>query len=181
MKTFQYPLYVVLLAIGSLFIQCAKDDDTPELINQEEEINRVTFDVTADNNTTTYTWEEGASNFSLPLKANKTYEVAVSFFNATDVSAVEPINPEVIEEADEHQVFYENSSSFIAIASVSTDNKDSSGNPLGLKTAWTTSATGEALVRLYLIHEPTTKSGASRADFEGETDVQIDINVAVTE
>jgi len=34
---------------------------------------------------------------------------------------------------------------------------------------------------LYLIHEPSTKSGASRADFGGETDVQIDINVAVTE
>jgi hypothetical protein len=181
MKTFKYPLFGALLAIGLLFTQCSKDDDTPEPVNEEEVINRVTFDVTADGSTTTYTWEEGATSFSLPLKANKAYEVAVSFFNATDPADVEAINPEVIEEADEHQVFYENSSSVVAIASVSSDNKDSAGNPLGLKTAWTTTAAGEAVVRLYLIHEPSTKSGASRADFGGETDVQIDINVAVTE
>ena len=118
MKTFKYPLFGALLAIGLLFTQCSKDDDTPEPVNEEEVINRVTFDVTADGSTTTYTWEEGATSFSLPLKANKAYEVAVSFFNATDPADVEAINPEVIEEADEHQVFYENSSSFVAIASV---------------------------------------------------------------
>ena len=45
----------------------------------------------------------------------------------------------------------------------------------------TTSAAGDAVVRLFLIHEPTTKSGNSRTDFGGETDVQVDLNVAVSE
>jgi len=93
---------------------------------------------------------------------------------------VEEINPEVIEEADEHQVFFENSSSIVTISSSSADNQDSAGNPLGLKTTWTTAGVGNAVVRLFLIHEPSTKTGTSRADFGGETDVQVDINVAVS-
>ena len=186
-KTLKMRIYTnlnlaLLLGLSFFLLQCSNDDDdTPELINEEEEINRVTFDVTANNSTTTYTWEDGDASLSIPLSSNSTYEVAVSFFNATDPTDVEEINPEVIEEADEHHVFYDNSGSVLAITSANSDNQDSAGNPLGLKTTWTTSAAGDAVVRMFLIHEPTTKSGTSRADFGGETDVQVDLNVAVSE
>lgn len=182
MKTYSYLKLPLLMGLSLLLFQCSNDDeDTPELINEEEEINRVSFDVTVNNLTTTYTWDEGDASLSIPLSTNSTYEVAVSFFNATDPSDVEAINPEVIEEADEHHVFYDNSGSVLAITSANSDNQDSAGNPLGLKTTWTTSAAGDAVVRLFLIHEPTTKSGNSRTDFGGETDVQVDLNVAVSE
>ena len=180
MKTLKYTTCLVGIALSTLFVNCSNDDDTPELINEEEEITRVTFELTSNNTTTSYTWNEDDTNFTLPLAANSSYQVAISFFNASDPSDVEEINPEVIEEADEHQVFFENSSSAVTISSSSADNQDSAGNPLGLKTTWTTSGAGNAVVRLFLIHEPSTKTGTSRADFEGETDVQVDINVAVS-
>ena len=59
----------LLLGLSFFLLQCSNDDDeTPELINEEEEINRVTFDVTANNSTTTYTWEDGDASLSIPLK-----------------------------------------------------------------------------------------------------------------
>ena len=180
MKTLKYTTYLVGIALSTLFVNCSNDDDTPELINEEEEITRVTFELTSDNTTTSYTWNAGDTNFTLPLTADSSYQVAVSFFNASDPTDVEEINPEVIEEADEHQVFFENGSSTVTISSSSADNQDSAGNPLGLKTTWTTAEAGNAVVRLFLIHEPSTKTATSRADFGGETDVQIDINVAVS-
>lgn len=180
MKTLKYTTYLVGIALSTLFVNCSNDDDTPELINEEEEITRITFEVTSDNATTSYTWNEGDSNFTLPLAANSSYQVAVSFFDASDPTEVEEINPEIIEEAYEHQVFFENNSSIISIRSSSIDNQDRDGNPLGLRTNWSTAEAGNAVVQLFLIHEPITKTATSRADFGGETDVQLDINVVVS-
>ena len=179
MKLLSLPKYALILLTTLAFIQCNNDDDTPELINEEEEINRIEIKVTGDSGPEIYTWNEGDNGLDLPLAASGTYQVEVSFFDASDPNDVEAINPEVIEEADEHHVLFENSSAVLAIANASNDNQDSSGNPLGLKTTWTTSDAGSAVVRLFLIHEPTTKSGQSRDDFGGETDVQLDINVTV--
>lgn len=179
MKLFTFSKYTLFLFVLITFIQCSNDNDNPELINEEEEINRIVFELTSDNGTNTYTWNEGDSSFDLSLTAGSNYQVAVSFFNASDPTDVEPINPEVIEEADEHQVFFENSSTIVSIAPANNDQQDSAGNPLGLKTSWTAASSGSAVVRLFLIHEPNTKSGSSRADFGGETDVQLDVNVTV--
>lgn len=178
MKLFNYTKYTLLFFALFSFVQCS-DDETPELINEEEEINRIVIDITSENGSNTYTWNEGDSNFAMQLNSGINYTVAVSFYNASDPNDVEAINPEVIEEADEHHVFFENSSSILTINSASSDQQDSSGNPLGLKTTWTAERAGSATIRLFLIHEPNTKSGNTRSDFGGETDVQLDINVTV--
>ena len=46
-----------------------------------------------------------------------------------------------------------------------------------LKTNWTTTSETSGDVMAYLIHEPTSKTGSTRADFGGAIDVQIEFEV----
>ena len=184
MKIFTSRIYTYsLLALSFLFIttSCSKDD--PEEINEEEEINRVTLQITPAGGTAqTYTWNEGgASNTSIALAPNTTYNVSVSFYDASDADDIENITEEVIEEADEHQVFYAvaDLGSNLVIATRSGDTQDGDGNPVLLQTQWTTVAASSGTVRVFLIHEPTTKTATSRNDFGGETDVEVDFSVTI--
>lgn len=164
------------------FTSCS-DDDTPEQINEEEFINEVQLNIneTGTSNTMTYTWIEGGDTPEpIVLDAEKTYEVTVSFLDSTNPNDVEDITEEVKQEADEHQVFFETSVSGLTIAASDNDFEDSMGNKLGVITNWTAgSGTTSGNVVVYLIHEPVTKSGTSRDDFGGETDVQVPFTVTV--
>ena len=64
---------------------------------------------------------------------------------------------EVIEEADEHHVFYELVGNGISYDSTSGDTLDSNGNALNLVTKWTTTTATVVDVEAYLIHQPTSK------------------------
>jgi len=174
-STFALPL----LAFLFVFTSCKKDD--PEEVHEEEEINRVVLSVfqTGASQQDTYTWNEGETIPSIALSANATYQVSVSFYDASDASDIENITEEVIEEADEHYVFFETAGANLTIASASTDTTDSDNIPINLNTQWTTAAASSGSVRVYLIHEPTTKSGSSRDDFGGETDVEVNFPVTI--
>lgn len=179
MKTHVY-ISLGSLLFFTLLISCTKKE--PESINEEEVIDRIVVQLTntTTNAVTSYTWNEGDTNLPIALVKGATYSGSVSFLNATDPSDVEDITVEVREEADEHFVFYEIASdNQLAITTASNDTKDSSGNPIGLQTQWEAKERGTTLVRLYLIHEPTSKSGSSRNDFGGETDAQIDLSITI--
>ena len=125
---------------------------------------------------------EGAEILSVTLDSNKTYSVEISFLDESDPSDVENITEEVIEEAEEHVVFYETNLNGLSIQSASNDVTDSDGNPVGIKTNWQTPAAGEqGTLRIYLIHEPTTKTATTRAAIGGETDVEVDFLVRINE
>lgn len=172
-------LALPLLAFLFVFTSCKKDD--PEEINQEEEINRVILSVfeTGSSQQQTYTWNEGETAPTVTLDADSSYEVSVSFYDASDASDVENITEEVIEEADDHYVFIEPAGVNLTIASSSTDVTDSDATGINLRTVWTTAAAGSGTARVYLIHEPTTKTGSSRSDFGGETDVEVNFPVTI--
>ena len=92
----------------------------------------------------------------------------------------EDITPEIIEEADVHHVFFEMVGlSNVTIVSASGDTKDTNGFGLNLKTTWTTGAEESGEVKVYLIHEPSTKDGDTRTEFGGEDDVIADFEVHV--
>ena len=92
----------------------------------------------------------------------------------------EDITPEIIEQADVHHVFFELVNlSNMTIESASDDIEDSDGFGLNLKTTWTTGAEEEGKVKIYLIHEPGTKIGDTRAEFGGEDDVVADFELHV--
>jgi len=174
------PIYLALILSFTL-TQCEKE--TPEMINEEELITTVTLSISAPSETTrNVQWKEGAQTPEITLDSNKTYSVEISFLDESDPSDVENITEEVIEEAEEHVVFYETNLNGLSIQSASNDVTDSDGNPVGIKTNWQTPAVGEqGTLRIYLIHEPTTKTATTRAAIGGETDVEVDFLVRINE
>ena len=89
-------------------------------------------------------------------------------------------NKKLHEEKDVHHVFFEMVElSNLTIESASGDTKDSNGFGLNLKTTWTTGAEEVGEVKVYLIHEPSSKDGNTRAEFGGNDDVIADFEVHI--
>jgi len=170
------PLFVLTALL--LFVQCKKD--TPEEINEEEVINRVTITLTNSQNTpVVYTWNEGETIPTLSLTADEVYQASIAFFDASDPAEVENITEEVVEEADEHYVFFEVVSANLTIVSAGNDTVDSEGVSINVSTQWTAGAASSGVIRIYLVHEPTTKSGSTRNDLGGSSDVELDFPVEI--
>ena len=190
-----------LLSIVLLSTSCDKDD-TPEAENEMEVFTSATILVTnlSDNSSNTYVFEvEGhdhghdhsvqpqtqgdddhADHTEIELAANSEYEFAITFQNNSDASNPIDMTAEVIEEADDHHVFYEvAASSSLSYESTTGDTRDSNENPLNLVTKWTTTTGAVIDVAAYLFHIPTSKVGTTRADFGGAVDVEIDFEAHI--
>ena len=91
----------------------------------------------------------------------------------------EDITEEVIEEADEHQVFF-TASSGLPLEFTYVD-VDSNGNPLGTQfivAPTSEGATGSGTITITLVHEPEKPNdGLSTAG--GETDIEVTFDVVV--
>ncbi|MDO7715593.1 MAG: type 1 periplasmic binding fold superfamily protein [Flavobacteriaceae bacterium] len=167
-------LFVILLSCN--------DNDSPELIQEEEVITSVIVTLQSADNTVTLSSvdldgdgpNEPVLSVQGLLNANATYTGSVRFLNES-VAPLEDITEEVKEEAEEHQVFY----SFTApINSVTTSDNDSNGNPLGLDFTLTTGAAGTAGFGITLRHEPK-KPNTGILDAGGETDVAVNFTISV--
>ena len=178
-----YKLNIILFATILISVSCSNDqDDSPELINEEEVITTVVLTINStDNPTQTIRWsvDQDNSQEAISLKSNTEYQVAISFLDETDPSDIEDITEEVIEEADEHQVFYSFSNISVNYSSGTTDTVDSNGNPVYINSFWTATTIGSGTVQVFLIHEPVTKTSTTRNGFGGETDVAIDIPISI--
>ena len=87
---------------------------------------------------------------------------------------------EIIEEADEHQVFFEFADVTVNVTSASNDTKVGTRGVL-INSIWNATSVGTGLVRLYLIHQPTNFNGTTREAMGGYNDVAIDIPVSIVE
>lgn len=194
------PIITLFLFISIL--ACSKDDD-PEPANEEEVITLVTLEVTkvGSSDTIKYNFEvEGhdhddheeddddddhddhdGEHTEIELEANSSYNVSISIYNDTDPNNIENITLEIIEEKDEHHIFYAitDELSGFSIAPASDDTVDSNGKSLNIKTTWTTTGETSGDVVAYLIHEPVQKTGSTRNDFGGATDFEIEFEVHV--
>ncbi len=171
-------LYITLVTI--LFYSCSKDD--PDGINDQEYISNVVFSVTSPDGTLqTIDWDLSETNMeTINLKANTNYSVGLSFENRSDPTDIEDVTQEIIEEADEHQVFFEFADVSVNVTSANNDTKVGSRGVL-LKSVWSASSTGSGIVRVYLIHQPTNFNATTREAFGGFNDVSIDIPVSITD
>ena len=93
---------------------------------------------------------------------------------------VEVITEEVAEEDEDHQFFFQ---STISDLTITYDDQDADGNPLGLNSTLTTGAATEGSITIILRHEPD-KFAAGVSDGEitnagGETDIEVTIPVSV--
>ena len=181
MKTFfkKNLKYAFLLGV-IFFISCSKDD--PDAINEQEFISNVIVTLASeDGETQTVDWDISEMNSqNINLKVNTNYNVNVSFINNSDPTDVENVTLEVIQEADEHQVFFEFAEVSVNVSSAGNDTKVGLRGVL-INSVWNASATGTGLVRLYLIHQPTNFNATTREGMGGFNDVAIDIPVSIIE
>ena len=193
---------IITLSLFILILSCSKDSD-PDPVHEEEVITLVTLEVTkvGSSDTKKYNFEvEGhdhgdedheeeeedhddheGEHTEIELDANSSYNVSMMIYNDTDPNNIEDVTPEIIDEADEHQVFYAITDELtgFSISSASNDTKDSEGYPLFIKTTWTTTGETSGDVVGYLFHEPTSKTGSTRNDFGGAVDFEIEFEVHV--
>lgn len=196
MKIFKnYHLMSLLLAASISFTSCSDDDTAPEEENDNEVITDVTlvFTNTEDaSDVVTATAQdpdgEGALELvianEITLSAGVTYDLTFEVFNNLDADDAEDIGAEILEEDDEHQIFFgfteavfsnpagdgniDNSSD-----AVNYQDEDENGNVVGLMTRWTAGAAstgGEFTVRLQ--HQPDLKSATTGAT-DGDTDFNL--------
>lgn len=179
--TKNFRLYPFLFIFGVLlFLQGCADDDDPIVENEEEVITRVTWTLTPDdaaNETVVFSFVDvdgdGGNDPVITttgtLVASSEYSGAITFANED-----EQITPEVMEEDDEHQVFYVVSAG-LNIIPVYGDS-DGDGNPVGLATDVSTGAASTGDFQVILRHEPMKGSDATignPAAAGGETDVEV--------
>lgn len=176
----------LLYAFIAVALFACKDDDEDEPVvpiipNEEEVITTVRYTLTPQGGGTASVFQfqdldgDGGNTAVVTtdsLDPNITYTGAVEFLNEID-SPAEDITAEVLEEGDEHQVFYQVTSGDYVITYTDLD-KD--GNPLGLTTTFETKTTGGSLT-VVLRHEPNkTAAGVSGGDITnagGETDIEV--------
>ena len=171
MKLLKY----ALLAIPFLYFSCSDDDDAPAPINEEEVITTMTVTLVNHQNgndvVTMQTQDldgDGPNapvvTVSGPLTSGTSYSGSIQWLNEMEDPA-EDITEEILEEDDEHQVFF--SAAGVGMEFVYMDF-DGNGNPLGTQFVLAPLGTGSGSVTITLVHEPTKPNDGLDTDFANE-------------
>ncbi|GGD92918.1 type 1 periplasmic binding fold superfamily protein [Planktosalinus lacus] len=171
-----------LLFITTLFLtSCSSDDDNIEPILEEEVITTLQVTLVGGGSTITMEYKdldpEGPTDpvvtVSGPLMAGTVYTGSLTLLNEL-VNPAENITEEILEEAEEHQFFYQVSNT-LNITNITYEDSDSNGNPLGLSFSFETGAASAGDFTIILRHEPNKEAeGVSNGDItnaDGETDI----------
>jgi pyruvate/2-oxoglutarate/acetoin dehydrogenase E1 component len=177
-------LNIYALVMTFLFVSCSKDDD-PVAVNEEEVITTLTVtlipsDASANIILKTQDLDGDGPNapvvtVSGDLKASLTYAGSMKFENETETPP-DNITLEIIEEADEHQVFYTVASGLSMIVTSTKD--DSAGNPLGTEFNLSTNVASTGKLTFTLRHEPK-KPNTGLADAGGSTDIEATFDLVI--
>lgn len=180
-----YKKYALVFILMATLIGCKKDDDA-EPVNEEEVITTVTVTLVPQGGGTTVTLQSRDLDGDGPnapvvtvsgnLIAGTTYGGTIVFLNETE-SPAENITEEVIDEAEEHQVFFIPSASLDA--AFTYGDFDADNNPLGTIFALVTGAASNGTLNVVLRHEPQKPNNGTLADAGGETDVSVTFNVTI--
>ena len=182
MKLLKY----ALLAIPFLYFSCDDDNDTPEPINEEEVITTMTVTlVNHQNGSDVVTMQtqdldgdgpnEPVITVSGPLTAGTSYAGSIVWLNEMEDPA-EDITLEIVEEQDEHQVFFSAMDLAVDFAYV---DFDSNGFPVGTQFTLTTTNAGTGTVTITLIHEPMKPNDGTVDTAGGSIDIQTSFPVTV--
>ncbi len=177
--------FLPLLLIALVVIACNNDDDnTPDIVNEEELITSVVVTLVNGPDTVVLSSRDldgdGPNDpevtVSGNLQNNVSYDGSVQFLNETE-SPVDNITLEVIEEADEHQVFFIPGSGLIVTPEYV--DTDADGNPLGTQFTLATGDASDGTFNITLRHEPTKPNDGSLSDAGGETDISVTFDLTV--
>lgn len=172
-------LFTLSIFALAFFASCS-DDDTPTVVNEEEVITTLTLRLTPVGGGTTLEFKSQDTDGDGPntpdiidglgLLASTEYTGTIEFLNELE-SPAEDITEEVLEEGDEHQVFY--SFTGTSGSTVTYNDMDENGNPIGLDISLNsgTAATNNSIT-IILRHEPTKPNDGTASAAGGETDVE---------
>jgi hypothetical protein len=191
MKSMKKIKLLSLSLIATLvFSACSDDDDAPQVINEEEVITTLNLFLTPEGGgeVVTFTYRDLDGDGSNPeisssaLSANTSYTGRVEFLNELENPA-EDITIEVLEEAEEHQVFYILEDSLNATPTY-TGALDNDGNPIGVEFSLEIGDASQGNLTVILIHEgdknaPGAFEGNLSNEVGGETDIEVTFNVTV--
>jgi hypothetical protein len=201
-KGIRVPL-MLLLAASVTLSSCRDDDEDlapPPPENEVEEFTYIEFiftNIENPNDVRKGIWEDEDGFGPLEpvflqhptLEANTAYRLTFVMENRL-VDPVEDVMEEILEEADEHQIFFEFSENLFTsptgIGNIADRNNpinyvdfDENGLPLGLETTWTTAGPQvNTPFRTVLAHKPGVKSATSTWN-SGDVDWDITFNVTV--
>ena len=170
----------LVLFVATLFTACSEDD--PEVVNEEELITTLTATLRPSGGGTDIILKsvdldgDGPDapviSVSANLTVNTNYTGVLKVENETE-SPADDITIEVLEEDEEHQFFFTPTNN---IATVSYNDMDEDGNPIGVQFTLATTTAASGSLTITLRHEPMkTASGVRNGDITnagGETDVQ---------
>ena len=184
---------ISLLCLSIIVLaSCSNDDDNPAPVNEEEVITTVNITFTPQGSGTNVTLNyqdldgDGPNAPTITVTGtfanNTTYTGSIELLNETETPA-EDITQEVQAEDEDHQLFY--SFADTSFGTVTYNDQDSNGNPVGLSFTLVTGdtpATLDSSLTATLRHEPN-KDGANVSDGDitnagGETDVQVTFQVS---
>lgn len=176
----------ITLAIVSIFLffGCTSDDDKvaiPE--NEEEVITTVIVYVTDINNAVfEYTYEVINSAVmvdDINLEPNSFYKISLGFFNANE-DPMENITAEIQNEAEDHLICYDASTSLSEALAITITDEDANGKKIGLSSDWNTSASATGEIEIKLKHQPGIKADIEPEDCDaGETDIEVEFPVII--
>ena len=173
---------LILSIIGFVsFSSCKKDDPvTPVIPNEEEVITNLNYtltNITDSSDVVTLSFEDldgdGGTDPIITggdLNASVIYSGSMELLNASDPSDVEDVTEEILEEDEDHQFFFVTTVSGLT---VTYNDSDSLGNPIGLSTNLTTGLAGTGNLTIILKHEPTKPNDGTAAGAGGETDIEV--------
>lgn len=177
-----------LLAVMAtlFFISCSDDHDEAAHNHEQEVFTTMTI---------TLVPSDGSSNIILQtedldldgpnapaitvsgkLKASNTYTGSIKWYNKTE-TPMEELTPEIVEEKDEHQIFYTIGSGLTM--TVTDLSKDSKGNDFGHTFSIKSLSAGSGKFTVTLIHEPTKPNGGNLSTAGGATDIAATFDLVV--
>lgn len=200
---------LVIFAVALVFVSCDNDDNTlaaPEAENDVEVITDVTLIFTnaadaTDVVTATATDTDGSGieelkvSDAVNLKANTTYNLSLEIQNSLAEGEEANIAAEILEEADEHQLFYGFTAGAFSnpmgdgnideteAGAVNYTDFDDNNLPIGLTTTWTTASASTGNFRVVLQHQPAENGVAVKtatsdaADGDRDFDLNFVLNI----
>ncbi len=185
----QLKLTLILSGLLLFISSCEKDEPKdPVIPNEEEVITTLTYTLTpsAGGTPIVFSFQDLDGDFGNQptvsedtLSSQTTYTGSIQLLNELE-SPAEDITLEVSAEANEHQFFFQSSTSDL---SVSYNDADGNSNPVGIITTLTTTTTGASTLTITLKHKPNKGAlGVKDGDITnagGETDIEVTFNVVV--
>ena len=161
----------LILSTVLIFSACTKDD--PVLEDENELINQVKIEITDTVRQKTYTWMEGNID-TIFLFANQDHSVKIAFFGLSSNQVEIDITEEIKEENDAHQIFYTSNPS--DLLSISYEDQDENGIPVGLNMSMTSGSSKEGTLRIQLKHYAAGKDGKITS---GSSDIDLEFPVVI--